>query len=128
MLRGKATRTVAAVLTGYAVNAVLVAATEQLLPKLLSMRGYLIADLITQCLYEVLAGYICSFVAERSIRHIAISVLIGVGWLVGSVSLITSWNSEPHGYGVALLCIWAPCVWIGYALERSVTDTQSPQP
>jgi peptidoglycan/LPS O-acetylase OafA/YrhL len=118
-------RTILAILAGYAVNAVLVAATEQLLPRLISERHYFVVDLITQCLYEVVAGYLCSYIAKPSERRIAVVALVVLGLLVGTVSLITSWKAEPHWYGIALLSVWAPCVWIGTDLARRRTDSSA---
>jgi hypothetical protein len=122
MLRASIGRVILAVLTGYAANAVLVVASEQLLRKLILNPDYFVADLITQCLYEVARGYLCSLIAKRSERWTAVVSLVGLGLLVGTIFLITSWKAEPHWYGIALLSVWAPCVWIGYALERWVID------
>ena len=116
-------RTVLAVLAGYVANAVLVAATEQLLARLIPQRHYFLADLVTQSLYEVAAGYLCSLIAKPSERRVAMLGLIGLGLPVGAVSLIASWKAEPHWYGIALLSIWAPGVWIGIALERWMTGS-----
>jgi peptidoglycan/LPS O-acetylase OafA/YrhL len=125
MLRASIGRFIIAVLAGYAANAVLVAATEQLLPRLIPSPDYFVADLITQCLYEVAGGYLCCLIVKRSERWIAVVGLVGLGLLIGTISLITSWKAEPHWYGIALLSVWAPCVWIGSALERWVTDRKS---
>jgi peptidoglycan/LPS O-acetylase OafA/YrhL len=83
------------------------------------------ADLITQCLYEVAGGYVCCLIAKRSERWIAVIGLVVLGLLIGTISLITSWGAEPHWYGIALLSVWAPCVCVGYALERWVIDRNS---
>lgn len=122
MSRGNFVRIILAVLAGYSANAILVAATEQVLPRLVPNPAYFAADLITQCVYEVAAGYLCSRIAKGSERWVAVVGLIGLGLLVGTISLITSWQAEPHWYGIALLSVWGPCVWIGYALERRLTD------
>lgn len=125
MLRTSIARCILAVLAGYAANAVLVTATEQLLPRLLPNSDYFVGDLITQCLYAVAAGYLCCLIAKRSERWVAAAGLVALGLLVGTLSLISSWNAEPHWYGIALLSVWAPCLWIGYALERWATDRKS---
>ncbi len=39
--------------------------------------------------------------------------LLGLGVTVGTVSLIAFWKTEPHWYGIALLAVYPPCVWIG---------------
>jgi peptidoglycan/LPS O-acetylase OafA/YrhL len=125
MLPASIGRLILAVLAGYVTNALLVGATEQLLSRLRPNPDYFVADLITQCLYEVAAGYLCCFIAKRSERWIALVGLVGLGLLVGTISLIASWKVEPHWYGIALLSVWAPCLWIGYALEHWVTDRNS---
>ena len=42
--------------------------------------------------------------------------LIGLGILIGTLSLFNSWNAEPHWYVIALFVAYPPCVWIGWTL------------
>lgn len=112
-------RTVLAVLAGYLLNAGLVAGSEQfLLPALgttaPSLR-YFVIDLITQCLYTVIGGYVCALIA-RANPQIAIAGMISLGVVVGTLSLIASWKAEPHWYAIALLAVYPPCAWIGMKL------------
>jgi hypothetical protein len=81
---------------------------------------YFVADLICQCVYLVGAGYLCCVLARPS-DWSAIAVLMALGLLVGSLSLITFWNREPHWYGIALITTYVPCVWIGRALRYVFT-------
>lgn len=112
-------RIIAAVISGYVTNGILVVATEQLLSLLTGAAGqvkpayYLVIDLVSQCLYTVGAGYLCCVIA-RPLSRIALVGLIGLGLSVGSVSLVTSWKGEPHWYGIGLLAVYAPCGWIGW--------------
>ncbi len=106
-----------AVVAGYAANAVLVVVTEQLLSRFFIPTYYFVADLVTQCLSTIVGGYLCCLIAQQA-RRIAMAGLVGLGLLVGTVSLVTSWTAEPHWYGIALLSVYAPCVWIGGTLER----------
>ena len=116
-------RTLLAVLAGYGANAVLVVVTEQVLPKFMQGKSYLVTDLITQCVYEVVAGYVCCLVSERPKRKLAVFVLIGLGLLIGTISVVAYWNAEPYWYQIGLLFVWAPCVWIGYVLaDRTTKD------
>jgi hypothetical protein len=101
MLRGDVGRTILAVIVGYTASAVLVAATEQLLPRLIASTKYFVADLITQCLYATAGGYLCCLIAKRCKRWIALVALMSLGFLVGTISLITSWKTEPHWYEIA---------------------------
>ena len=80
--------------------------------------SYFVIDLITQCIYTVAGGYVCHLVA-RSSEKAALTGLIGLAMVVGTVSLVTSWNSEPHWYGIALLAVYPPCAWAGWMLQRS---------
>ena len=115
-------RTIVAVVAGYAANVILVAGTEQLLSSLAAGVDvslplyYFVLDLVSQCLYTVIGGYVCSAVA-RPCRPLARYGLIGLGVTVGTVSLVVSWETEPHWYGIALLAVYPPCVWIGWKLR-----------
>jgi len=123
-------RIVLGVASGYIVNGVLVAATEQLLstrvPRVDATQPlrYFVVDLISQCLYTVVAGYLCCLIARPTQRAALIS-LIGLGLLVGTVSLVSSWKAEPHWYGIALLAVYPPCVWIGWTLKSRANGQSS---
>jgi hypothetical protein len=114
-------RIILAVVVGYMANAILVAATEIILSLLVPNIAeppfyYFVVDLISQCLYTIVGGYLCCVIARPS-QTIALAGLIGLGVLVGGVDLIASWKSEPNWYGIALLVVYAPCVWIGWRLK-----------
>ena len=110
-------RVIFAVVAGYVTNAVLIAGTEQMLSRLVTPASYFAADVVTQCIIQLASGYLCSRIANAQ-RLIAMVVLILVGLLIGSVAVISSWQSEPHWYSITLLCIYAPCIWAGYRLDR----------
>lgn len=116
MTRRRTVRIVAAIVAGYLLNALLVAATELFLTRLIHGRAYFVTDLITQCVYEVAAGYLCCLIAGPSDGRAATIWLILLGLGIGGFSLAASWNSEPRWYGLALLCIWPPFIWLGYFL------------
>ena len=112
-------RVILAVVAGYVANGILVAVTEYSL----GARGvaatqslYYFVDLTSQCLYTVVGGYLCCAIAGSSQRA-AMAGLMGLGVLVGTVSLVSSWKAEPHWYGIALLAVYPPCVWIGWTLK-----------
>jgi hypothetical protein len=75
-----------------------------------------VVDVVIQCLYTVVAGYMCCVIAQRS-QRIAMAGLIAIGLVLGAVSLVTSWKSEPHWYGIGLYVVYAPCVWIGWTIR-----------
>lgn len=112
-----AKRVIVAVVAGYLTNAVLIAGTEQMLSKLGTRGSHFAADVVTQCMIQIASGYLSSRIATAQ-RLIATSGFIVVGLLIGSVSVITSWQTEPPWYAITLLCIYAPCVWVGYRLDR----------
>ncbi len=114
-MSGKPSRIVLAVLSGYVANAALIAITDHLLVRFARRDVFLEIDFITQCLYEVAAGYLCCVIAKGAARK-ANTILVVLGLLVGAISLYSSWRTEPHLYGIGLLVVWAPFVWIGYAL------------
>lgn len=114
---GRVGRIVVAVVAGYTLNALLIAATEQLLLRCFVDTSYLVADVITQCFCQAASGYLCARMAGSQFR-IAVLSLISLGLFVGLVSLTTSWHSEPHWYAIVLICVYAPCVWIGAALGK----------
>jgi hypothetical protein len=115
-------RAAIAAIVAWFINAILVGITEALVlwpllaprhhPKPLS---YFLADLATQCLYTIVAGYLCCIIARS--QRAAMFALIALGLVIGSVSLVFSWGAEPHWYRVALLAVYAPCVWIGWTLR-----------
>lgn len=125
MSRKSVTRIILAILAGYLADGVLVAATERLFGILVPgvditpPRYYFIVDLLTQCLYTVMGGYLCCLIARS--QRVAMAGLISLGLGVGTLSLIGSWNGEPRWYGITLLLVYPPCAWIGWIVRDSVT-------
>lgn len=78
--------------------------------------SYFVFDLTSQCLFLIAAGYVCAVIARSD--RLAIALLTVLGLSVGTISLVRSWGSEPHWYGIALLLTYAPCLWVGWALRR----------
>ena len=115
-------RVILGVVAGWITNALLAGITEVLLWT--SMRGaggklpgqYYIIDLICQCCYTVLGGYLACAIATPT-RRVAMFSLMALGLLIGGLSLPPSWSREPHWYRIALLAVWVPCVWIGWNLR-----------
>jgi len=110
---------IVAAVVSYVVFGFMTAVTEQILSSLansgsISRPSYFVADVLTQCLYLIAAGYPCS-VNAGSFHRSAILLLMALGLLVGTFSFVTSWKSEPHWYGIALLLTYAPCIWAGLA-------------
>lgn len=122
MSRANIRRIILAVIAGYIADGILVVATEQFLVWLIPGADvtpplyYFVIDLMTQCLYTVIGGYLCCVIARPSQRA-ALGGLIGLAVLVGTISLVASWKSEPHWYGIALFVVYPPCAWIGWTLK-----------
>jgi hypothetical protein len=106
-------RIVVAVVVAYLANALLIAATEQVLVHVFSGTKYLIVDVVTQSLIQVGCGYLCARISNSTTALVA---LILLGLVVGVLSGIATWHADPHWYAIALLAAYAPCVWIGFHL------------
>lgn len=115
-------RVILAVIAGWLTNAILVGLSEVLMWT--NMRGpgghlpgrYYVIDLILQCCFTVVGGYVCCAIAGATRRSAMLS-LMTLGLIIGGLSLPPSWNREPHWYRIALLAVWVPCVWIGWRLR-----------
>ena len=112
---------VLAVVAGWVTNAILVGVTELLLWTSMRSAGgklpgrYYMIDLICQCCFTVVGGYLCCMIAGPS-RRVAMFSLMALGLLIGGLFLPSSWSREPHWYRIALLAVWVPCVWMGWRL------------
>jgi hypothetical protein len=109
-------RTVLAIALGYILNVILVAIAETLLTDATAGTTYFVADIVIQCVIEVAAGFVCSRVAYPFARRSMLGLTI-LGLLIGALSLVLSWGREPLWYGITLLAVWSPCVWIGHRLQ-----------
>jgi len=109
-------RTFLGVIAGYLTNAALVGISEITYVRWLNARVYFGVDVVTQIVATIIGGYICCRIAQRT-KRIAATNLMALGLTIGTISFVTSWNREPHWYGIALLAVYAPCVWIGYAMQ-----------
>lgn len=114
-MRLGAGRTILAVIAGYVTNALLVGVTEAMFRRSLDTPKYFIVDLVTQIAATIIAGCLCCLIANEGTALAAIGMAM-LGLVIGSASLVMSWNIEPHWYGITLLFVYAPCVWTGYAL------------
>lgn len=118
-----------AVAAGYLLNVVLIVATDSIFLRWTAPKGsvlplsYFVTDVVSQCIIQMLTGYVCRWIGGA--QPISLAVLVALGILIGGVSLRYSWTAEPHWYGIALLVVYTPCVWIGWAtrarLERTMT-------
>jgi hypothetical protein len=120
MTAAKIGRIILAVLAGYIADALLVVITNLVTRApgrdVAQPLRYFVIDLITQCLYTILGGYLAARIAGAAHRAAMLS-LICLGLIVGSISLVTSWRMQPHWYVIALLASYPVCVWIGWKLS-----------
>ena len=114
-------RIVLAVVVAYLLNIILIVATDlvffKLMPPVHSVlrRSYLITDLMSQCVIQTVAGYVCCWIARG--RPSALAFLGAIGIVVGGFSVWQSWQNQPHWYGIALLAVYFPCLWLGWNLR-----------
>jgi len=116
--------TLIAIIASYVTFIGMVVATEVFLsrraPSVAIGRAYFGSDLVIQCFYTVVAGYMCCAIGRS--QRAALAGLTGIGLVVGAVSLVTSWKSEPHWYGIGLYISYAPCLWVGWTLRDRLND------
>ncbi|HTX74747.1 MAG TPA: hypothetical protein VMD29_00985 [Terracidiphilus sp.] len=122
-----ALRTVVAIVGAYALNAALVLLEKAWLARISHGNAYYAKDLGLQCLIEVAAGFLCCIVARRGMKQVVMAWVIGLGLIVGTFSLVLSWNTEPHWYAGSLLAVWAPCIWVGYRLGLRLDPVAGPE-
>jgi hypothetical protein len=118
-------RVILAVVAGWLTNAILTGVTEMLMWTTMRVGGklpgkYYVIDLIAQCCFTILGGYICCLIA-RPAGRVAMLSLMALGLVIGGLFLPSSWTREPHWYRIALLAVWVPCVWIGWRLRSQPT-------
>jgi ABC-type transport system involved in multi-copper enzyme maturation permease subunit len=120
-------RTIGAVIFGYITTGLLVILTDQiisgLIPGFHSMKTpplyYFGISLATNTLYAILGGYLCSAVARNQWRTAALGLII-LGEVLGIIAQRALWHTVPHWFGIGLLGLYAPAVWIGaYLRSRS---------
>ena len=125
-------RTIGAVLVGYAAIGVLVVATDavaaMIIPGLMSSGqtppdSYLAVSLCTASLYTVLGGYLCAAIAKAGVKK-AVLGLIVFGELMGVASVIAFWGRQPHWYGLSLLIVYPPLIWLGSRIRRNSAKAQ----
>ena len=120
-------RTIAAVIFGYMTTGLLVILTDQivsgLIPGFHSMKTppdyYFGISLATNTLYAIVGGYLCSAVARNQWKTATLGVII-LGETLGTIAQRALWHTVPHWFGIGLLALYAPAVWLGgYLRSRS---------
>jgi hypothetical protein len=117
-------RIIGSILAGYCIIGLLVVVTDQVfaavIPGFKSMPippdYYFAISLVTDTLYTVAGGYLCARIAANFARTATLGLIV-FGEVMGLVSLVMSWKTVPHWYGVALLVIYPPAVWAGSRIK-----------
>ena len=123
-------RSIVAVVGAYVAIGLLVVLTDQLaalmIPGFKSMSMpplyYFVLSVITDTLYTVLGGYLCSLIARERSRTATIGLII-FGEILGVVSTVLFWQNVPHWFSFALLIVYPPAVWLGYRLRSRATQS-----
>lgn len=118
-----------AVVASYFLNVVLIVATDSVFLRWMPPKdsvlplSYFVSDVVGQCIIQMLAGYVCRWIAGA--RTAALALLIATGVAIGGISLRYSWSAEPHWYSLVLLVIYSPCIWIGWTLRARLGKTSA---
>lgn len=119
-------RAILAVLLGWALVAALVLATDQALMGLFAgeyVEGELppgrlaLLSLATSTLWGAAGGWLCSFIAGRSVWHHAVALIL-LGELIVGISTALSWGRIQAWYQAGLLLLWPPAVLLGAWLRQ----------
>ncbi len=113
-------RTVLAAIAGYALIGVLVVFTDQLFS--VAIQGfstmtappgyYFRITLATDAFYTMLGGFLCATIARAAAKKATLYLIIG-GEIIGLAATIALWKSQPHWFGLGLLVLFPPAVWVG---------------
>jgi hypothetical protein len=128
-------RAILAVVAGYILIGTLVRTTDGVF--LMSIQGFLampnlppyyfVVSLITDSLYSLLGGYVCSMVAQTRARNAVTGLIITVA-MIGVSSLFALWNTVPHWFGIALIGVSPVFIWIGGQLSLRLRKTGEAAP
>ncbi|MEO7144343.1 MAG: hypothetical protein ABI165_12670 [Bryobacteraceae bacterium] len=117
-------RLVISVLAGYAAIGALVVSTDQvfaaLIPGFASAAMppvyYFYVSLATDSLYSIVGGYCCAAIARRRAQQATVGLIV-FGELAGLVATVMLWHTAPHWFGLGLLILYPPAVWLGGMLR-----------
>ena len=119
-----------AVIAGYAAIGILVTLTDLmfslLVPGWKAMPRpplyYFVTSLGTDLLYSVFGGYVCFVIARERAKAATLGLII-VGELIGLASQIALWKTVPHWFGIGLLILYPPAIWLGSRLHKTQRAT-----
>jgi hypothetical protein len=121
-------RIIAAALAGYVAIGLLVVTTDKIIEALvpgfamMTLRPltYYVVSLATDFVYTIVGGYLCCVIARDRCRTATLALIVA-GELIGIASQVKLWNTVPHWFGIVLVLIYPPAIWIGSRLRSRVT-------
>ena len=122
-------RVAAAILTGWVAIGILVVMTDAIfaaaIPGFRTMTPqplyYFVTVTFTDTLYSIAGGYLCAVIARSAARGATWGLII-FGEILGVVSAVLFWSSQPHWLGLGLLVLYPLAVWFGSRLRSGSTD------
>ena len=122
-------RSIVAVVGSYVAIGLLVVLTDQLaaalIPGFKSTATlpiyYFVLSVVTDTVYSVLGGYLCSLIARERSQNATLGLII-FGEILGVASTVLFWRSVPHWFSFALLIVYPPAVWVGSRLRSRSTQ------
>jgi hypothetical protein len=126
MPRASIGRIAVAVLMGYVVYGIVVAVVEWLVLRHMLGAHFYAPDLVLHGLGAVVGGLVGSGFAAPS-RWIGAAGMTVVGLIFKAIGLVVAWKLEPHWYGIALMVVYVPCVWIGWAIVERDAARAAPK-
>jgi hypothetical protein len=120
-------KTIGAVLVGNIIVFVLSIGTDTALEKVgyLSIENFssnaswvIVVAILCRCIYFIAGSFVTAKLAP--IRPLLHAMILGaIGFLLGIVGAIMSWDKSPHWFPVTLALLPLPCAWIGGKLKKS---------
>ena len=71
-----------------------------------------------------MGGYLCGAIARAYYRTAALALIL-LGEVLGTIAQIRLWDTVPHWFGLGLLVLYAPAIWIGGELRARRTTSAS---
>ena len=110
-------RKILAALAGYVAIGILVVLSDRITSSALAAPStkYFAVTLFTDVVYTIVGGFLCAKIAGAGAREATIGLIV-FGEAMGITSAIVAWSTQPHWFGLALLILYPPAIWIGSKL------------
>jgi hypothetical protein len=114
-----ASRTILAVLLGFALTSTLIRTTDTLFGVKTPGTGYFALSFAMDTIACLLGGWLCAIVSRNHVQ--AVIGLILFGEILGIGSVAYAWNRQPHLFNLCLLGMYPPAIWFGAKLRKKLT-------